>query len=160
ALSHRELPPSLHFRQPNPHIPFDQLPLKVQTELTPWPEVDGRALAGVSSFGFGGTNAHVVLEGLTPSAVPAATPPAAADTAWLLPLSGPSPEALQALARSWRDVLADASVSLRDGGYSAGVRRAHHDYRLALVARSNAEAVELLDTFLEGKNKPGLASGK
>jgi polyketide synthase 12 len=161
ALKHRELPPSLHFRQPNPHIPFDELPLRVQTELTAWPEVDGRALAGVSSFGFGGTNAHIVLEGLAPSAVQASTPPAAAaQTACLLPLSARSPEALQAQARSWRDMLTDPELNLRDVGYSAGVRRAHHDYRLALVAHSNAEAVELLDTFVEGKTKPGLASGK
>ena len=62
ALKHREIPPNLHFVEPNPHIPFDELPLRVQTTLGPWPVETGRALAGVSSFGFGGTNAHVVLE--------------------------------------------------------------------------------------------------
>jgi acyl transferase domain-containing protein/acyl carrier protein len=160
ALKHRELPPSLHFRQPNPHIPFDELPLRVQTELTPWPEVAGRALAGVSSFGFGGTNAHIVLEGMAPNAAPTAIPPAAADGACLLPLSARSPEALQAQARAWRDMLNDAAFSLRDVGYSAGVRRAHHDYRLAVVARSNAEAVEGLDTFLQGKPRPGMATAR
>ena len=61
SLEHRQIPPSLHYRSPNPHIPFDSLPLAVQRELGPWPN-GTRALAGVSSFGFGGTNAHVVLE--------------------------------------------------------------------------------------------------
>src|SRR5262249_33232514 len=61
-LQHRELPPSLHFREPNPLIPFADLPLRVQQTLEPWPREDGPALAGVSSFGFGGTNAHVVVE--------------------------------------------------------------------------------------------------
>jgi acyl transferase domain-containing protein/acyl carrier protein len=61
ALKHRTVPPNLHFRKGNPHIPFDALRLKVPTSLEPWPERNGRALAGVSSFGFGGTNCHVVL---------------------------------------------------------------------------------------------------
>ena len=67
ALRHREIPPSLHFEEPNPHIPFDELPLRVQTTLGPWPATPGPALAGVSSFGFGGTNAHVVLEEAPPA---------------------------------------------------------------------------------------------
>ena len=62
ALKHREIPPSLNFEEPNPHIPFDQLPLRVQTTLESWPAEPAPALAGVSSFGFGGTNAHVVLQ--------------------------------------------------------------------------------------------------
>src|SRR6185503_15599878 len=58
---HKEIPPSLHFEKPNPHIPFSEIPLRVQQQLGPWPMVSGTALAGVSAFGFGGTNAHVVL---------------------------------------------------------------------------------------------------
>ena len=67
ALDHRAIPPSLHFREPNPHIPFDALPIRVQTALGHWPERDRPRLAGVSSFGFGGTNAHVVLEAPRPA---------------------------------------------------------------------------------------------
>ncbi|MEV4561332.1 acyltransferase domain-containing protein [Kitasatospora sp. NPDC049285] len=62
VLRHRAVPPNLHFRDPNPHIDFDGLGLRVPTELEEWP-ADRRALAGVSSFGWGGTNVHVVLEG-------------------------------------------------------------------------------------------------
>ena len=62
ALKHREIPPSLNFEEPNPHIPFEQLQLRVQTNLERWPAELAPALAGVSSFGFGGTNAHVVLQ--------------------------------------------------------------------------------------------------
>ncbi|HET6710029.1 beta-ketoacyl synthase N-terminal-like domain-containing protein, partial [Amycolatopsis sp.] len=72
SLQHGELPPQLHFAAPNPHIPFGELGLRVVTEPTPWPRRGGRAVAGVSAFGFGGTNAHVVLE-------EAAPPGAAAD---------------------------------------------------------------------------------
>ncbi len=61
AMYHREIPQSLHFRTPNPNIDFDSLPLRVQTTHGPWPEPDEPLIAGVSSFGFGGTNAHIVL---------------------------------------------------------------------------------------------------
>ncbi|NES13758.1 MULTISPECIES: type I polyketide synthase [Micromonospora] len=60
-LRHREIPPSLHYRQPNPHIPFGQLGLRVVDTRQPWPTGETPAVAGVSSFGFGGTNAHLVL---------------------------------------------------------------------------------------------------
>jgi polyketide synthase 13 len=62
AMQHGTLPPQLHFAAPNPHIAFGELGLRVVTEPTPWPRHTGRATAGVSAFGFGGTNAHVVLE--------------------------------------------------------------------------------------------------
>ncbi|SEC89247.1 mycolic acid condensase [Amycolatopsis tolypomycina] len=62
SMQHGTLPPQLHFAAPNPHIPFGELGLRVVTEPTPWPRRSGRAVAGVSAFGFGGTNAHVVLE--------------------------------------------------------------------------------------------------
>jgi acyl transferase domain-containing protein/acyl carrier protein len=65
AIHHREIPPNLHFERPNPDIPFAELGLRVQTELGPWPVVDEEPiLAGVSSFGWGGTNAHLILEGV------------------------------------------------------------------------------------------------
>ena len=62
AVHHRKIPPSLHFSQPNPHIAFDEIPLQVQRKTAAWPDNGRPNLAGVSSFGFGGTNAHLVLE--------------------------------------------------------------------------------------------------
>ncbi|MES1240936.1 MAG: acyltransferase domain-containing protein [Acidobacteriota bacterium] len=77
AIHHRQIPPSLHFETPNPDIPFEELGLRVQTELGPWPAGPGEpVLAGVSSFGWGGTNAHLVLEGF-----PAPAPVEVADGA-------------------------------------------------------------------------------
>jgi 8-amino-7-oxononanoate synthase len=60
SLKHKQIPPNIHFQSPNPQIGFDQLPLRVQTVLAPWNA--SPAIAGVNSFGFGGTNAHIVLE--------------------------------------------------------------------------------------------------
>ncbi|MFE7874159.1 beta-ketoacyl synthase N-terminal-like domain-containing protein, partial [Micromonospora humida] len=95
SLRHRQLPPSLNFTRPNPEIPLDDLRLRVQTTLQPWP-ADGRLLAGVSSFGMGGVNCHLVLTDAPPSA--SRRPPArpGPPVPWLI--SAPTPQALRAQA--------------------------------------------------------------
>jgi thioester reductase-like protein len=179
ALAHREVPANLHFEQPNPEIPFEALKLRIPRTREPWPACNGPALAGVNSFGFGGTNAHVVLEGVAPwkagepesgaegdngrtgcavcSALPLAGSPAC-----LLPLSARSPEALQALARSWKDFLwaGGAILPLRDLCCSAGLRRTHHDHRLAFVAHTKEELGEQLQAFATGQAQAGTSSGR
>jgi len=70
SISRGSIPQSLHFETANPHIDFDALKIEVQTEQEPWKSRDGRALAGISSFGFGGTNCHLVLEGREPERRP------------------------------------------------------------------------------------------
>ncbi|MEU4883159.1 type I polyketide synthase [Streptomyces althioticus] len=77
ALHHDELPGQLHFADPNPHLDLDALRLRVLTAPEPWPRYSGTATAGVSSFGFSGTNAHVVLREHRPG--PAADPALTAD---------------------------------------------------------------------------------
>jgi myxalamid-type polyketide synthase MxaE and MxaD len=161
ALRHRRIPPSLHFETPNPHIPFGELPLRVQTALGSWTEESGPALAGVSSFGFGGTNVHVVLQ---------AAPAAAARTAdaerqhgtQLLPLSARSPEALKCLASAYQEFLAtpEPAVSLPDVCYTASARLGHHDHRLAVAGNSPAQLIDSLNAFLRGETRPGLSSGR
>ncbi|MFQ5794194.1 MAG: type I polyketide synthase [Candidatus Bipolaricaulia bacterium] len=165
SLKHRAIPPSLHFQKPNPHIPFNELPLRVQQILAPWPEASSPALAGVSSFGFGGTNTHMVLEEVprTPEVHQHEQKPASGRT-HLLPLSARSPEALQSLARAYQDLLtAEGSgfvASLQDVCYTASLRRSHHDHRLALVAHSQEEFIEHLEAFLNGESRPGMSSGR
>lgn len=79
ALEHQELPKHLNFRNPSPHIPWERIPVRVVSEATPWPTSDSPRIAGVSSFGFSGTNAHVILEEPPVPAAPAA-PAAAPDS--------------------------------------------------------------------------------
>ncbi len=164
ALNHQEIPPSLHFQEPNPHIPFDELSLRVQTTLGPWPTHSGPALAGVSSFGFGGTNAHVVLEEAPQPDLPMQNSEwkiGDSEAAHLLPLSARSPEALHTLARGYQNFLAapGSIVSLHDVCYSASVRRSHHDYRLAVTGHSQEQLSEGLAAFLQGEARPGLSTG-
>jgi amino acid adenylation domain-containing protein len=107
-LHHRAIPPSLHCREPNPRIPFDALPLRLASEPAPWPD-GAPAIAGVSSFGFGGTNAHLVLEAAPPR--DGAGPRTISDPEeHVLTLSARDPEALRELARAYR-----AAVSAGDG---------------------------------------------
>jgi myxalamid-type polyketide synthase MxaE and MxaD len=164
ALNHLQIPPSLHFQEPNPHIPFDELSLRVQITLGPWPAHSGPALAGVSSFGFGGTNAHVVLEQAPQSDLRMQNREwkfGDSESAHLLPLSARSPEALNSLARAYQNSLAapESTVSLHDLCYSASVRRSHHDYRLAVTGHSLEQLSEVLEAFLRGESRPGLSSG-
>jgi acyl transferase domain-containing protein/acyl carrier protein len=80
ALRHRVVPPTVHFTDPNPLIPFDRLPFAVPQTVSSWPSPDRPLIAGISGFGFGGTNAHVVLEAAPADVVIASTATAAAAT--------------------------------------------------------------------------------
>ena len=137
SLRHRTIPPTLNFTQPNPNIPFDTLRLRVAERLMPWPD-SGRAVAGVSAFGFGGTNAHIVLAEAPQVRVAEALDDTTSDRVEVLPLSARSPEALAELASRYEAAFADGAP-LADLCYTAGARRAHHDHRLAAVGRSRDE---------------------
>jgi acyl transferase domain-containing protein/acyl carrier protein len=159
ALKHSEIPANLHFQEPNPHIPFDELPLRVQTRPSPWPSDSGPRLAGVSSFGFGGTNAHVVLQE-APESRSNKHEADASNSCYLLPLSARSPEGLLAVARGFQQFLTTSELSLQEICYSAGVRRSHHDYRLAVAEDSAQQLIEGLEAFLKGETRAGLSAGR
>ncbi|NOK59263.1 MAG: Non-ribosomal peptide synthetase component F [Chloroflexi bacterium AL-N10] len=164
SLKHQQIPPHLHFRTPNANIPFDQLCIRVPTTLEPWPACDGPRLAGVNSFGFGGTNAHVVVEE-APSTKKINNDSDVVENhsvPVLLPLSARHPDALRDLAQNYRERLASTSEAewrLRDVLYTASVRRSHHEYRLALAANSREHLIEQLDTFVSGSESVGIATG-
>ncbi len=162
-VRHGELLPSLHFQQPNPYIAFGRLPLRVQQRLAPWPRLAGGCgrVAGVNSFGFGGTNAHVVVaEAL--SGDEAGPQEQAAQAAWeqaaeeavggpraeVVLLSARSPQALRAKAESLRALASAGVVALPDLAYTAARRRSQHQHRLALTATTAAELAGRLDDFL------------
>jgi acyl transferase domain-containing protein len=139
ALKHPEIPPTLHFTQPNPAIDFAATPFYVSPRLTPWPDGQAPRRAGVSSFGMGGTNAHVILEQApAPPVTERASAPtvgARRDRPYLLALSARHPGALAALAHRYAEFLADGEPGecpdLADVCWSAGARRTHHGHRRA-----------------------------
>ncbi|QSQ15456.1 type I polyketide synthase [Myxococcus landrumensis] len=157
SLRNKELPPHLHFRTPNPHIEWDRIPARVPTARTPWPAIEGRRIAGVSSFGLSGTNAHVVLE----EAPEPATMPSEDGRAQLVVLSAKTQPSLVLAAESWRSFLKqDSDVSVADLSHTTALGRAHHDHRIALVAKTRQALVEQLDAFTTGESHPGLSVGR
>jgi len=154
ALEHRQIPPNLHFHTPNPDIPFDQLPLRVARAVEPWPRAAGPRLAGVSAFGFGGSNAHVVLQEAPDCG--AAAEPAHGPRRLLLPLSARTEKALRDLAAAYLALLRGNPPAWRDLCYTAACRREHHDCRLAVLADSAEQAAELLAEYLEDPSPAGL----
>jgi len=155
ALVHETLPASLHFAQPNPLIPFDRVPLRVQTATGPWPRQgraeDAPALAGVSAFGFGGTNVHVVVAG----APPVVRPEGYAPSVQLVPLSARAPAALCALAGA----VGRVAGALPDVAHAASTRRSHHGHRLAVVASSRETLAAALDAFVAGAPHDAIVRG-
>ena len=131
SLNAGELPGQVHFREPNPRIAWSELPVAVVRSRRPWPP--GRRIAGVSSYGFSGTNAHVVVEGYA-----AAAPADSAieeRPAQVLALSAKSAWSLRELAGRYEAWLAGSpGASLGDLCFTAGVGRSHFEHRAAVVA--------------------------
>ncbi|MCV7348957.1 SDR family NAD(P)-dependent oxidoreductase [Mycobacterium parmense] len=165
SLQHEMLPRNLHFENPSPNIPWDSLPVRVVDKPIAW-RANGRPRrAGTSSFGFSGTNAHVLIEEapapVTGAVQPeAAQPDAAGEQVGVLPLSARSPEALTELAQEYGDWLeAHPAADLADVCFTAGVGRSHFEHRAALVVDSVQGARELLAGLAENKLGPGAVRG-
>ncbi|MGW6567240.1 type I polyketide synthase [Streptomyces sp. NPDC054975] len=143
ALEHRFLPPTAHFRAPNPRLALDKGPFTVSGEGAPWPApADGTPpRAGVSAFGIGGTNAHVVLEAAP--VVESLREDAAGD--WqILPLSARTPEALATAAEQLADALTLTRSPLADAAHTLQSGRAELPHRRAVVADSREGAAAAL----------------
>ena len=180
SLKHQQIPPSLHLQTPNPLIRLDRLPLKLVSELTPWPQMptqrctqDAPAkIAGVSSFGFGGTNAHIVLAAAPDSQItgfqgvdpePATDPEADLQqdpgAYQVLTLSAKTEPALQAMAQQYADWLDNHSeFALADVCFSANTGRSQFKHRLTAVAKTNEQLQRQLQAFSQGKETADLIS--
>ena len=153
-----EIPPIVHFRELNPHISLDATRFVIPTELQPWPGGDRRRVAGVSSFGWSGTNAHVIVAADDAPAPAPAVPDAG--TPLLLVLSARSEGALRELAAAYRTLLDAATVATaRAVCAQAARRRSHHACRLALAGRTGGELVERLAAFAAGEERRELTTG-
>ena len=140
--------PSLHFERGNPAIPFDRIPLEVQTTRGPWPRPDQPLRAGVSGFGFGGTNAHVVM---VEAPRQDRRVEASEQAGWLvLPISAKSRGALRALVEAYRERVEACpdAASLRALVRGACAAREGLLERAAFVGRYAEELLESLDAWL------------
>jgi acyl-CoA synthetase (AMP-forming)/AMP-acid ligase II/3-oxoacyl-(acyl-carrier-protein) synthase len=157
ALWHGEIPRNLHFRELNPHISPDGTPFVFPTGPTPWPPSDGLRLAGVSSFGFGGTNAHVILEEAPAPAAPLGGEP----PSYVLALSARTETALRALAERYEAFLAaQPAEALAEVCATANAGRTAFEYRLAVVAENPVELRQRLAAAAAGGPAPGIWRGR
>ncbi|MDJ0726378.1 MAG: beta-ketoacyl synthase N-terminal-like domain-containing protein, partial [Prochloraceae cyanobacterium] len=166
ALKHGEIPPHLNFNKLNPHISLENTPLKIPTKLKSWS--NETKLAGVSSFGFGGTNANVVVGELLNS-VEGDGETGRRDEEnnrllerplHLLTLSAKSEVALRELALKYEDYLeANPKISIADICFNANTGRSHFKHRLATVIESSEQLLQDLKAFETGENVPEIVTG-
>jgi malonyl CoA-acyl carrier protein transacylase len=135
ALHHREIPPHLHLRKVNPEIPLEALPITIPTSPMPWPGwEEKRRIAGVSSFGFSGTNAHVLL-----GEAPADSPRDAERPFDVLCISAKTEPALRELSQRYEDYLGQPAVPLAAACFTANTGRSHLAHRVAVTGENAAE---------------------
>jgi phthiocerol/phenolphthiocerol synthesis type-I polyketide synthase B len=155
AVERASIPGNLHYRNPNPHIPFDQLRLKVVAEQQQWPSTDRPRRAGVSSFGFGGTNAHLVIE-QAPEPKPAIRLPEPAVST--LVVTGAGPERIAATAGSLANWMAGdgKDIALADVAHTLNHHRAAHKQFATVCARRREDAIAGLRALAEQRGADGV----
>lgn len=142
ALKHKQIPPSLHFQEPNPGIDFANSPFYVNARLTEWPTNGTPRRAGVSSFGIGGTNAHVIVEE-APHVASAGTE----RPLHLIPLSAKTASALTTTAQNLAEHLKQhPELNIADVAHTLQRGHKSFDHRLVLVCRDLVESVDALES--------------
>ncbi|QLE49244.1 type I polyketide synthase [Nostoc sp. C057] len=174
SLQHQKIPPHLHLKQPNPHIPWQELPLAIPTTAKPWHSENNTRIAGVSSFGLSGTNAHVVIE-----AAPLGEAGGAGEQGsrgareqgsrgeeiterplHLLTLSAKHPQALQQLAQNYIKYLSShPDIALGNITFTSQVGRTHFSHRLAIIAADHQQMQQQLQAYLSDTDDFGIHHG-
>lgn len=154
CLKNRAVPPNLHFKNPNPQIPLDKLGITVPTTCLELSGINNSPIiAGVNSFGYGGTNAHVILEEYIKKDTLNKVSGDKSCSPQLFPFSSLNSSRLNKQVNRFSEFLEENTGkigSLYDIGYSNALRRSHFDYRLAVVANSQAELQNKLRNFVSG----------
>ena len=157
ALQHGEIPGQIHLTEPNPLIAWGQINVQAPTQRALWPETHGsRRIGGVSSFGFSGTNVHLLIEQAQPAQPVAA---ATGDSLQVMAISTRDEDALLALAKDYGEWLTDPGLALRDAAYSINTGRAHFSHRLAIVAAAARDAEAGLKAFANGEGTAAVLAG-
>ncbi|MBP6986184.1 MAG: acyltransferase domain-containing protein [Alphaproteobacteria bacterium] len=143
-FEHEKIPAQLHFNKLNPYISLDSKKFLIPTHELPWKRGEPVRYAGISSFGFSGTNVHVILEeGLSPQ-LETENPQNPQEE--LLVLSARTPKAVLDLANRYMKALQNPNelqkLQLSDISYSAAVKRTHYEYRIGVTGKTHAELVQ------------------
>ena len=156
SMQHEEIPPHLHLEKLNPRISLEKSKVEIPTGITPWPRDGRRRIAGISSFGFVGTNAHVIVEEPPEKVTPADRSRPAYR---LLTLSARTPESLRELATRYARFLSRRSVDVDDMCFTANTGRVHHAVRAAFVGADADSLKAKIQAFAVGRPEAGIAVG-
>jgi acyl transferase domain-containing protein/acyl carrier protein len=156
AIQYGQIPPHLNFKIPNRHIAWERIPIRVAKQRMPWP-AGRKRIAGVSSFGLSGTNAHVVVEGPPDTAPPELRVPGAAQASRagfeLLALSAKSSQALRDLAAAYaRQLSKKQPPALADACYTSNTCRTRFEERACFIADSGLTMAAKLNDFAKGRH--------
>jgi acyl transferase domain-containing protein/NADPH:quinone reductase-like Zn-dependent oxidoreductase/acyl carrier protein len=164
SLKNRAIPPSLHFNEPNPNIDFEGDKLSVVTDFTPLKESEKPLLMGVNSFGFGGANAHVVVEEYKPNIDVTFSASVDDEIKQSNPISSPlflsadSTSALRAMAGQYRDFLQQDDVRYADVAWTSYSKRQQLSHGLAVHGEELHDIVECLHAYSLGEIHTGVAA--
>ncbi len=153
ALKHKQIPPSINFSTPNPKIDFENSPFYVNSKLCDWETGEKARIAGVSSFGFGGTNVHAVVEEAPPKEV------LPSSKEWqLITLSAKAPAALEQMCLNLSQYFREnPTVNFSDAVYTLHVGRKEFDYRCAILCKDFEDAIRLLEAKEDERIFTGVA---
>ncbi|HCB01661.1 MAG TPA: hypothetical protein DEP19_04700 [Anaerolineae bacterium] len=156
AMKNEAIPPHLHLKEINPYLSIDGSRLEIGTYLRPWKRREQSRFAGVSSFGFGGTNAHIVLSD-APLAVENKNVNDLERPCHLLALSAKTESSLQDLASAFDN---DNGLNIANIAFTANTTRSHFEHRLAIQAGNNEELKKNIDAFLANSESPFVSFGQ
>ena len=159
TLERRESSPLANLRTPNPDIAFEELGLRLSDVAIPLGSEGETLRAAVNSFGYGGTNAHAILESAPPSVEPAAADGRAAGLPLMLPISARSERALAVLAGKLSTVLEGESPALEDILHTCAHRRAHLSHRAVVTGEDRASLAASLRRLADGESDASVVTG-
>ncbi|GAB6988523.1 SDR family NAD(P)-dependent oxidoreductase [Paenibacillus pini] len=160
SMKHKQIPATINFHEPNPYINFPESPLYVNDVLSDWNKGDNPRRAGISSFGFSGTNAHVILEE-APEVDRQELPSTIAESIGILTISGKNEQVLKDYVKRYQDFFArNPEVDLGNACFTSNTGRGHYTHRIALMASSVAELQQqlklLVDEGLHSREEEGI----
>ncbi|WP_424098349.1 alpha/beta fold hydrolase [Moorena producens] len=159
SLQNELIPPHLHFKEPTPYVSWDEMPLKVTTEQTPWSATDKPRIAGLSSFGFSGINIHAILSE-APAVAPLSKEQTAQPPLHLLTLSAKTKPALEQMVHNYAEYFAThPNLDWAQTCFTTNNCRTHFEERLVVIANSVAQAREQLLAHQAGTENSHLLQG-
>lgn len=155
SMKNHLIPANLNFNNPNPFIDWENSPVKVISKHTPWVKENGIRRAGISAFGFGGSNAHAIIEEYNEDTIEVETEKEGLD--YILKVSAKNETSLRKYAENYLETLKDnKNMKLCDFIYSAARGRADFDYRLCMVGKTKEEFIEKLEAYIKGDLQHGV----